>query len=345
MSDPADNQPDNQPDSQPDNQAAGPRRIAQILSRADIAELTRIRDMRGLWSLISTWLIIAGAFALVAWRPNVATVAIALVVLAGRQLALAVLLHEAAHRCLFRSRWLNDFAGSWLSGAFVWTHLSDYRRHHHAHHVHTGTERDTDLGLIAPFPITRASLWRKLARDLVGITAVKRVLGLLLIDLGYYTYTASTGARRIDQTGRTALSVAATGARRLGPTLVTNALLVLALHALGHGWLYWLWVVAYLTVFSAIIRVRAIAEHACTESGTDGFTNTRTTKAGFLARMTVAPLYVNYHIEHHLLMTVPHYNLPTMHRMLDERDVLSGSQVAAGYLDVLRVASAAPNVL
>ncbi len=41
-------------------------------------------------------------------------------------------------------------------------------------------------------------------------------------------------------------------------------------------------------------------------------------------------------------MTVPHYNLPRMHRLLRARGVLEDACVTHGYLDVLRLASAAP---
>ena len=46
--------------------------------------------------MATTWALIAATFALVAWRPNVLTVAVALVLLGGRHLALAVLMHEAS---------------------------------------------------------------------------------------------------------------------------------------------------------------------------------------------------------------------------------------------------------
>ena len=46
-----------------------------------------------------------------------------------------------------------------------------------------------------------------------------------------------------------------------------------------------------------------------------------------LERLLVAPNYVNYHLEHHLVMTVPHYHLPRMHRMLRERGVLGEQRV------------------
>lgn len=61
-----------------------------------------------------------------------------------------------------------------------------------------------------------------------------------------------------------------------------------------------------------------------------------------MERALIAPNGVNYHLEHHLLMTVPHYNLPRLHRMLRDRGVLDNALIAHGYLSVLREASARP---
>ena len=65
-----------------------------------------------------------------------------------------------------------------------------------------------------------------------------------------------------------------------------------ALAATGHAWLYWAWVVAYINVLPLFVRIRSIAEHGCLPRTPDMFLNTRTTKAGWLARMTVASLQV-----------------------------------------------------
>jgi fatty acid desaturase len=65
---------------------------------------------------------------------------------------------------------------------------------------------------------------------------------------------------------------------------------------------------------------------------------TRTVRAGWLARLFIAPNRVQYHLEHHLLMTVPHYNLPRFHQMLAERGLLEGACVTDGYIQVLRQA-------
>lgn len=312
------------------------RRVTDFLSKDEIRELTRPSDLAGLWALIANWGIIAGSFALVAWRPGVLTVVVALVLLGGRQLGLSILMHDASHRSLFRARWLNDFAGEWLAAAPTWSHLHAYRKHHLAHHAHAGTERDPDLGLVAGFPVPRRSLWRKFARDLSGLTGLKRVYALLAMDFGFLTYTASTNAERIDTRERSWLELYQTGARSFGPVLVTNILLYKSLEELGHGWLYLLWVGAYLTTFSLFIRIRSMAEHAMTERSDDDFRNTRTTHANWLARLTVAPLNVNYHLEHHLLMTVPYHRLPRMHALLRERGALQGAHVAKNYREILR---------
>jgi fatty acid desaturase len=295
--------------------------------------------VRGASSLIATWAIIAGAMTLVAVVPHPLTVAVALVLIGGRQLGLAVLMHEASHRSLFRTRWLNDAVGRWLCGAPMWTHLDAYRKHHLGHHAYTNTDRDPDLNLVAPFPVSRRSLARKLLRDVTGLTGLKRVIGLTLMDLGFLTYSASGAPQRGAKMG--AGERLRHAARRLGPVLVTNGAMLGILFAVGQTWLYLLWVGAYLSVFSLFLRIRSLAEHACTEpvdspDARDPLRNTRTTRAGLLARLTVAPHHVNYHLEHHLLMTVPHYKLPRMHRMLVERGALGDGQVPS-YVDVLRL--------
>ena len=67
--------------------------------------------------------------------------------------------------------------------------------------------------------------------------------------------------------------------------------------------------------------------------------NTRTTRARWWERLLIAPNRVNFHLEHHLLMRVPHYNLPRLHRILSERGALDEALVTTGYWGVLDLAS------
>ena len=324
------------------DEAAGRRHVTDFLSAAEIRELTARSDARGLLALATSWMMIAASFALVAWQPRVWAVLVALIVLGGRQLALSVLMHDAAHRSLFASRRLNLVLGEWLCAAPTWTSLARYREHHLSHHAHTNEAEDPDLPLVAAFPITRASLARKFIRDLLGLTALKRVGALLLMDFGVLSYSASTKVERLDQSGRTALDVLRCGARNLGPVVLANVGLGLALALAGHGRLYGLWVAAYFTTFSLFLRIRSMAEHACTDPSSDPFLNTRTTHAGPLAKLTVAPHAVHYHLEHHLLPTVPLHALGRMHTMLRERGALRGCHLSLGYLEVLRALTALP---
>jgi fatty acid desaturase len=298
------------------------RRWLDALTREEIAELLAMRDARSWLSVGADWGLVAASLAAVAAWPNPLTIVAALFVIGARQLGLAVLMHEASHRSLFRSRRVNDFVGSWLCAYPIWSDLHAYRPYHLKHHAKTGTPEDPDIGLVRPFPITRASLRRKVGRDLSGRTGVKFARAALARTFGRWHDPAAR---------RSAVGVA-----------VTNAALLAVLAALGHPALYLLWAGAWLTTYTLVTRIRSIAEHALTPDPADPLRNTRTTLARAWERLLVAPNRVNYHLEHHLLMTVPHYNLPRMHALLRERGILDAACVSRGYVGVLRNAASRP---
>ncbi len=301
------------------DQAADGTRWLDALSREEIASLLEMRDARSWISVATNWGLVFAAFAAVVAWPNPLTVLVALFVIGARQLGCAVLMHEAAHRSLFSNRRVNDFVGNWLCAYPVWSDLHPYRPYHLQHHARTGQPEDPDIGLVRPFPITRSSLRRKVARDLSGRTGLKFARAAW----------ARSVARWSDPCGRRAA---------IG-VVVTNLGLLGVLTLAGHPALYLLWVGAWLTTNTLVTRIRAIAEHALTPDADDPLRNTRTTLARWWERLLVAPNRVNYHLEHHLLMTVPHYNLPRMHALLRERGVLERACVAHGYLGVLRQAA------
>jgi fatty acid desaturase len=270
------------------------------------------------------WGLVFGSMALVAWWPNLLTVLIALFVIGARQLGLAVLMHDASHYALFSDKKVNDWVGNWLGAYPIWGDLRPYRPYHLQHHAHTWTDKDPDLALATPFPITRDSFRRKVWRDLSGQTGLKRARFTFMRDMGW-----SQGKVRRKSAGL----------RKLAPVLVTNAALFGILAAFGHPALYLLWVVAWLTTYSLVMRIRAIAEHSMTPDPSDELLQTRTTRASWWERLLIAPNAVNFHLEHHLNMRVPHYHLARMHRLLGERGVLEHALVAPGYWTVLRQAS------
>jgi fatty acid desaturase len=319
------------------------RRTATIwFSGDEIARLTTASDWQGALSVLTSWALIASAFGLLANFPTQPLAwLVSLIVLGGRQLALAILMHECSHHSLFATPALNEFIGRWFCAAPVWQRLGDYRVHHAKHHSKTSLEEDPDLGLASAFPTTKWGLARKLLRDLLGIAFLRRVIALLLMDAGLLSYTASTGARWV--TPRPAGGVIFQSlVKNLGPVVLTNAVLAGVLAACGHAWLWGVWVLAWATSFSVFVRIRSIAEHGMTETSVDPLRNTRTTQAHVLARLTVAPHHVNFHLEHHLLPKVPHYRLREMHQLLVTRGAYADGLQARGYLEVLSAAAAGP---
>ena len=312
------------------------RKLSDIFSKDEIAQLTERSNLMGWSAVLFTWGVIALTFTALVFWPHPLTWLVALVVLGGRQLSLAILMHDASHGTLFKSKWLNDYVGDYLCGIAVGVELKRYRLHHLTHHARTGTDGDTDRSLSAPFPTTRAGLARKFVRDLLGISGLRREFGVLMMHLGLIKWTVANDVVKLPQEGRRWTSYVSSLARNMWRTVLFHAVLIGVMAATGHAWLYLAWIAAYLTTYGLFMRIRSMAEHACTEKSPDMLRNTRTTRAGLLARATVAPLRVHLHIEHHVMPAVPYFRLPAMHRIMRERGLVAPPP---GYLDVLRIVS------
>src|SRR6185295_5993873 len=229
--------------------------LRAVLSIEERKELLTINPLRSWWMVASNWVGVFAAMALVAWAPNPITIVLALFIIAARQLGMAIVMHEAAHRTLFRQRGLNDWVGNWLSAYPVWAEVAPYRAYHLVHHSRTGTDQDPDLGLAAPFPITRSSFKRKVWRDLSGQTGWKQARAVFRRDVGW---SRSRNQRSLGMNEGEQPDV---GWHKLIPVAVTNLVLLAVLALAGHAELYLLWVVAWLTTYRLVTRLRSIAEH------------------------------------------------------------------------------------
>jgi fatty acid desaturase len=63
----------------------------------------------------------------------------------------------------------------------------------------------------------------------------------------------------------------------------------------------------------------------------------------FLERLFIAPYFVNYHLEHHLLYYVPCYNLRRVHGILSAGPYAGRMEVQPGYASVLHLAMSKSN--
>ncbi len=306
------------------------------LTSEEIRQFSARSDLWGLWMVLHCWGVIAAALALFAWAPNPLTFLLAVLLIGSRQLGLAILMHEAAHRALFRNGEVNEFAGEWLVGWPILADMHEYRKYHLMHHQHTQTDRDPDLNLSRPFPTTRSSLRRKIIRDITGQTGLKLRAAQIMAAFRFAGETddAPQASQTFAQSFQSTV---------LGKALFANAVLFTILWAVGAWW-WWFafWALPLLTWYQLVLRVRNIAEHGVVEFSDNPLRNVRTTYAGPLLRLFLAPYYVNYHLEHHLVMHMPCYNLPSLHKLMIEKGYESEMEVGASYWDVLKKATARP---
>ena len=295
-------------------------KVSDYLSREDVAYFTARSDWQAWRLVVGNWLFIAAIFAAVAAWPNPATMLLGVVLLAGRQLGLSVLMHDCGHRTLFNTPRLNDVVGQWLCALPVMNDQPSYAKGHLEHHRSAGTEQDPDLRNYQAYPISRSSFRRKVVRDLTGQTGFKLMSYIL------------SGASGIMSSEKRA------GAMPFVRQLMAQLLLFLVLAACGIAWTYLLWVVAYFTVFMLVIRIRQVAEHAAVPDlfDPDVRMNTRTVDAPWWQRLVFAPCGVNYHLEHHFMASVPCYKLGKLRQHLRRQRALDTVPEFHSYGAVLR---------
>ena len=194
-----------------------------VLSVQERELLLQRSDVLAWMHVLGSWTLIFGILMLVGYFPSVYTLLLAWIVLPGRQLSLAVLMHEAGHGSLFKTKSLNAWVGQWLCALPTLGDLESYARGHASHHRFAGTSEDPDLSNYRAYPINKRSLYRKWRRDLTGQTGLK-----LLITLA-----SGAGSQMSKETVGTANLLA----KQLFVHLVFASILI----ALGVGWTWFVW--------------------------------------------------------------------------------------------------------
>jgi fatty acid desaturase len=284
------------------------RQAAGVKSRLQeqIHILTQLDHGKATRAIIIQWLIIAATMTAAVWLHHWAFYLLAVVIIGGRQHALAVLMHEASHFRLYNNRFWNDFVGDFFLGFPLGVSTRLYRYRHLQHHRYTNTENDPDWCDMAadedwvwPKPIF-ASM-RLFAADLLGLKSIKSARIFM-------HWSPWLRVLRVDD------EVDSLTPRERWSLLAVVAIAIIAISATGGFWYFFLlWIVPQLTVLTAAFRLRAIAEHLEVEGDLHP---TRHTNASMLERAAIAPLNINYHLAHHFYPTVPFYNLPPLHELL-----------------------------
>jgi fatty acid desaturase len=296
----------------------------KALPKELVLELTRRSAWRATLPIVADFAVIAlaAAVALAFWFSLPITI-LCVLIIGVKQHALFVVAHDAAHYLLYDSRKLNDLVGR-ACATVQGLSMCTYRVIHRLHHNNLYGELDPDTALHGGYPRGRTYLIRKLLKDLSGLTAWKTYAYFLGGAPALNTAT-NVAVRPLDDTSHKLKEEA----RQDRNTVIAFHIALLALFA-WSGYLVQylvLWILPLVTVVQAILRLRAIAEHGATTDFSSPLTAARTNVAPAWLEWLIFPHHVNYHIEHHLYASVPHYNLPRLHREMAARGVLDGAEV------------------
>lgn len=298
----------------------------EILDSSQVKYLRTKSSLMGTLLVAHAWSVIFSLLFVYALFPSFILYLIIITFIAGRQLGLAILMHEGAHGLIANNVKFNNYISQFFCAFPMAVDTYDYRHYHLKHHRHTQTEDDPDLVLSKPFPITKSSFIRKMLRDLSGITGIRQRYQSI-------QRTFDNDTLKVDGKEISGFKSKTT----LRGILLSQFLIFISMSVVGSWWYYFaFWLVPALTIFQFFYRIRNIAEHAVVPNDCDDFNNARTTNASFIERCFVAPYYVNYHLEHHLFMFIPCYKLKHAHNLLIAKKYKNRMEIKKGYIPLLK---------
>ncbi|PIS10464.1 MAG: hypothetical protein COT73_09230 [Bdellovibrio sp. CG10_big_fil_rev_8_21_14_0_10_47_8] len=276
---------------------------ASSLDVTKVKILSVLRERKGLLYFITDWLVILSCSLICEHFFSWPLYLITALIIASRQHALLVLVHDAAHYRITSSKTMNDLTANFFAGfpCFIGTH--SYRLHHLQHHQHLNTELDPDWA-------------RKIHQPEWQFPMPKRMLARILFQqvlIGGYEWVVLTSTMLLKN-----LHLSAKDPRKKEGLLLATyfmAMFGLAIYFNLFHQLIFYWLIPLLTLFPLIQRIRSISEHFAVDR--DRILNrTRNISTTWIERFFFSPHSVNWHLVHHLYPSVPHYNLEELHQQL-----------------------------
>jgi fatty acid desaturase len=303
-----------------------------VLTPQEIKSLSSLNPVRAYLSIAGDYALLALLWTIGILSPHPVVILLLMPLVARTQLALAILMHDGAHRRLHPNPKTSDFISQFFLAGPIFFSAESYKKNHLLHHKIPLTEDDPDLSLIAGYPVSRTSFFRKILRDLSGISYFKFIR--------YFLYGRHQRAKKL---GENAQKKGANLKEKKLPLwklivsiVVPNLLFFSVFFLASKPWLYFfLWVLPTWTFLQLFLRLRGIAEHSGREANNDQAQCSRTVVNPWQA-FFIAPHNVNYHIEHHLYVGIPYYNLPMAHKIMRERGALPQHNVYDSYIPVIK---------
>ena len=290
-----------------------------------VKKLSTLKPWKTLMAIILQWasIIIAIWLSEKFWHPLLLIVVI--IWIASRQHALAVLIHEGAHRLIIKNKFINDVITELLLAWPVFISMRFYRFNHMKHHRYLNSDFDPDWVRITQellhindwkFPKKTKSLASLLFKDFFAINTIT-----LIATMASLSKNKAKDSAKVYTSFRIVYYVIAVS-------------MITSLHVWHLFFIYW--IIPMLTWLALAFRIRSIAEH-CAVKNTHPLSMTRTTYANMIERVLIAPFNVGYHLDHHIYPSIPFYNLKKLHSELLKNKVYEkNAHVTKTYMGVLK---------
>lgn len=301
----------------------------RVLDRRKVApvirEFSKINNFKGAVSILRQWAVIVAVFYGASYFEfHWIALVFGILIVATRQHALGIIMHDATHYRLFSHLGLNDWMSDFFCAFPIGLTTEGYRFEHLRHHVNTNTDNDPYWILfkedsIWHWPKTPSKAIFVFLGDLLGWNAWKN---LLLIGR-WSAYRKILHPKLVPGLSRIEVI-------RL---VLFFSILVPAIWYFNLFFpILWLWILPAFTVTILMTRVRTIAEHLALDTS-DELSDTRHVDGTWIERLTIAPLNINYHIDHHMFPSVPQYNLPKLHKeLLKNQTYCSRAKLVPNYM-------------
>jgi fatty acid desaturase len=294
----------------------GDHRRLSPAARAEIHALIRPRPIRFLVQLALAWVTIAAVVWLALASGSLLVSAVAIVIVASRQLLLGFLIHEQVHDLALPRRGGDLVVNLCAAFPLLVITVEGYTQVHLAHHKHYFTPDDPDFvrksGPDWAIPMTLGRLASLFLTDLLG-------LNLIRLIRGKRTNTYRPEFNR----------------PKHPPTVIRVAFYLVAalvITALG-GWpvvlVYWL--LPLLTVTQALLRWVALCEHKYNLVDPEIAASSPIIVLRWWERLLLPNLNFTLHPYHHYFPGIPYADLPRVQSIFDREGLLDRARMFNGY--------------
>jgi fatty acid desaturase len=275
---------------------------ASLLSKSELAALSRLRPAIAVRDTLWRWLIIIAFWISVASIDSLWWTLLAVIGVGTQLYALIIIAHDGLHRRLFSSVESNDRWNDWAILGSIGAITRVNRRNHMTHHRTLALSEDPDS--FKYLPAGRESPI-KLIWSLTAIPLIWRAATNVLNPTA--TKSRSTGERH--------------STRDFVVILSWQVVLIGGLSWQIGWWAYpTLWLMP-LGMALVMDMARVFCEHSLESDQGSASSSMRLASFAptWMERVFLAPQNMNHHIAHHLWPSIPYYHLPEAEKLIKSR--------------------------